>query len=122
MAQVTIKDVKYTNVPNKKVGAKVANRITQSNIGMSQSVADYLASDSFYKLVGAIDIDWNGIEIDENIVLNDTSDLINWISSLVSEITPSIGSNGNWYIGNTDTGVYATSLKVEVVGDTLQIK
>ena len=116
MSEITIKNIKYTNVPNKKVGAKVANKLTQSNIGMSQTVAAYLASESFYKLINAIDIDWNGIEIDANTHINDTSDLITWIATKAGQagangVTPHIGQNGNWFIGDTDTNVKAEGTK-----------
>jgi len=122
MSEITIKNIKFTNVPNKKVGAKVANKITQSNIGMSQTVAAYLESDSFYKLINAIDIDWNGIEIDENTIINDTSDLIKWIADKAGVkgekgdkgndgLTPHIGENGNWFIGDVDTEVKAQGEK-----------
>lgn len=123
MSQLVIKDVNFTNIPNKKFGIKLSNTITQSNI--NQKVVDYLQSEDFYKLVNAVDIDWNGIEIDENTVLNDTSDLINWIASKAGQngITPHIGANNNWFIGDTDTGVSAiSSMNVEIVGDTLWIK
>ena len=123
MSQVTINNVKFTNIPNKKFGIKISNTITQPNI--SQKVIDYLQSEDFYKLVNAIDIDWNGIEIDENTVLNDTSDLINWIASRTGQngVTPHIGANNHWFIGDTDTGVSATSsMNVEGVGNMLWIK
>lgn len=123
MSQLTINNVNFTNIPNKKFGIKISNTLTQSNV--NQKVVDYLQSDDFYKLVNAIDIDWNGIEIDENTVLNDTSDLINWIASKVGQngITPHIGANNHWFIGDTDTGVSATSsMNVEIVGNTLWIK
>lgn len=116
MSEITIKNIKYTNVPNKKVGAKVANKLTQSNIGMSQTVAAYLASENFYTLINAIDIDWNGIEIDANTHINDTSDLITWIATKAGQagangVTPHIGQNGNWFIGDTDTNVKAEGTK-----------
>lgn len=116
MSEITIKNIKYTSVPNKKVGAKVANKLTQSNIGMSQTVAAYLASENFYTLINAIDIDWNGIEIDANTHINDTSDLITWIATKAGQagadgVTPHIGQNGNWFIGDTDTNVKAEGTK-----------
>lgn len=81
MPEIIIDNVKYKNVPNKKQGVAFGNRLTQSNIGMSQSVVDYINSNKFYTLVDAIDIDWNGVEIDENITLNTTSDLVNWLKT-----------------------------------------
>lgn len=122
MSQLTINNVNFTNIPNKKFGIKISNTLTQSNV--NQKVVDYLQSDDFYKLVNAIDIDWNGIEIDENTVLNDTSDLINWIASRTGQngITPHIGDNGNWYIGDIDTGVSTHTMQAEVIGNTLWIR
>ena len=35
-----------------------------------------------YKLISALDIDWAGIQVEENFIINDTADLINWIKSL----------------------------------------
>ena len=82
MTEITINDVKYTNVPNKKAGTKFASALTQSNIGISQSVADYMNSAYFYTLVNAVDINWNGIEVAANSYINTTSDLIKFILSV----------------------------------------
>lgn len=86
---ITIKDVTFNNVPKKKLGTKIANMLTQSNIPVSQSVNDYINSENFYRLVSSLDIDWGSIYIDQNTSINDTSDLINWIKSL-----PTQGSDG----------------------------
>ena len=80
MSQIIIDNVKFTNVPNKKLGTGLSTAITQTNIGANQTISDYIASDKFYKLVNAIDINWNGIKID-GVTINDTADLINWINS-----------------------------------------
>ena len=80
MAEITINGVKFTNLPNKRTGVKLGNKISQTNF--SGTLEEYLASEEFYKLLSAIDIDWNGIEVAENVVINDTADLINWIKSL----------------------------------------
>lgn len=79
---MNIKNVIFNNIPKKKQGLKLGSMITQSNIGATETVQEYLESDKFYKLVSALDIDWAGIQIGENIEINDTADLINWISSL----------------------------------------
>ena len=81
MAEITINGVKFTNVPNKRTGVKLGNKISQTNF--TGDLEEYLASEDFYKLISAIDIDWNGIEIGENVVINDTADLINWIITTV---------------------------------------
>jgi len=86
MAEITINGVKYTNVPNKKAGTKFAASLTQSNIGASQAVQDYVNSAYFYPLVNAIDINWNGVEVDENSYINTTSDLISYIASKESNV------------------------------------
>ena len=86
MAEIIINDVKYTNVPNKKAGTKFASALTQSNIGMSQAVQDYVNSSYFYALINAIDINWDGIDIGENTYINTTSDLIKWIESKAGDI------------------------------------
>ena len=86
MAEITINDVKYTNVPNKKAGTKFASALTQSNIGVSQSVADYMNSAYFYTLVNAVDINWNGIEVAANSYINTTSDLIKFILSVSNNV------------------------------------
>lgn len=79
MSELTINDVKYTNIPNKKAGVKIGNRLTQSNIKLQSSTNDYILSEDFYNLVNAIDIDWNGIEIEDNKIINTTSDLIKYL-------------------------------------------
>lgn len=83
--EVTINDVKFKEIPNKKKGIRISNIITQSNIGVYDDVVEYMKSDNFYALVNSVDIDWNGIEIDENLTLNTTSDLIKWIKSIGTE-------------------------------------
>jgi hypothetical protein len=35
MASITIKNIEFTNVPKKKLGVKLSNMITQSNIPAS---------------------------------------------------------------------------------------
>jgi len=96
-------------------------------------------------LINGIDIDWDGAEVEPNVIINTTGDLLNWIRNRVGGgedplefnftidnegyllyngnrigkvkgddgaqgpqgATPTIGSNGNWFINNTDTGVRA---------------
>ncbi len=86
MAEITINGVKYTNVPNKKAGTKFAASLTQSNIGASQAIQDYVNSAYFYPLVNAIDINWNGVEVDNNSYINSTSDLITYIARKGSSV------------------------------------
>jgi len=88
MPEITINGVKFTNVPNKRTGVKLGNKISQTNF--TGDLEEYLASEDFYKLISAIDIDWNGIEIGENVIINDTADLINWIFTIASKA----GANG----------------------------
>lgn len=81
----TLKNIKYTNIHNKKLGTQLGSRITQATFNEINTI-EFLNSPNFYKIVDAIDIDWNGIEIDNNTIINDTSDLINFILSLKAEI------------------------------------
>jgi hypothetical protein len=81
MSEVIINKVKFKNVPDKRYGTKIGDLLTQSNVGMSQSVADYILSDDFYAIVNGVDIDWNSIEVEDGLVLNTTADLINWIKT-----------------------------------------
>jgi len=81
MSEVIIEGVKFKNVPDKRYGTKIGDLLTQSNVGMTQTVADYMHSDAFYTLINSVDIDWNGVEVEDGLVLNTTSDLINWIKS-----------------------------------------
>ena len=89
-----LKNVSFSNVPNKKQGTKIGTMLTQSNIGISDEVNEYLQSEDFYKLICALDIDWAGIEIDENIIINDTADLINWIKSISNGHSGGAGDKG----------------------------
>ena len=68
---VNIKGITFNNVPKKKRGTKISTMLTQSNIGVTQDVNSYLLSDDFYKLISALDIDWAGIQVEENVVIND---------------------------------------------------
>lgn len=81
MSEVIINNVKFKNVPDKRYGTKIGDMLTQSNVGMSQTVSDYILSDDFYALVNGVDIDWNSIEVEDGLVLNTTADLINWIKT-----------------------------------------
>ena len=93
---MTINNVVFSNVPNKKQGIKIGTMLTQSNIPMSQNVQEYIQSEKFYKLVSALDIDWSGIEIDANTTINDTADLINWINSIsVNAVAGPQGDKGD---------------------------
>lgn len=85
MNEIILKNVKYTNIPNKRLGTRLGTEITQANFDEENTV-EFIKSQNFYKLVNSVDIDWNGIEINENTILNDTSDLINLIISLKNEI------------------------------------
>ena len=89
-----LKNVSFSNVPNKKQGTKIGTMLTQSNIKISDEVSEYLQSEDFYKLICALDIDWAGIEIDENITINDTADLINWIKSIANSGSGETGFKG----------------------------
>jgi len=81
MSEVIIDNIKFKNVPDKHYGTKVNDILTQSNIGISADVAEYIQSQDFYALVNGLDIDWNGIEVEDGLVLNTTADLINWIKT-----------------------------------------
>lgn len=83
---MNIKGVQFNNIPNKKLGTQITTRITQSNVG-NMSNDEYLNSENYYKLFNGIDIDWNGIQIDENTEINDTADFIILIQSLLSRIS-----------------------------------
>lgn len=120
MSEITIGGITFKNVPNKKAGVKIANKLTQSNITVSETVAEYIASERFYNLVNAIDIDWNGFEVENpsisgevptNRTINTTSELIQWIKDVAAQrqTVPNIhiGNNGNWFVGDSDTGVKA---------------
>ena len=84
---VTIKNITFNNVPKKKTkGLGVSMELTQTGIPQDITVAQYLQSENFYKLIHALDINWDGINVGNGVEINDTADLINWILSLV-EIT-----------------------------------
>ena len=103
---MTINNVVFSNVPNKKQGIKIGTMLTQSNIPMSQNVQEYIQSEKFYKLVSALDIDWSGIEIDANTTINDTADLINWINSIsANAVAGPQGEKGD----KGDTGTFDPS-------------
>ena len=150
MPSITLKNVQFTNVKDKRQGLKMSNILTQSNVG-SQSVANYINSENFYKLVSALDIAWGDISVGNGVIISDTADLINWISSLpasggggksayelyveeeegkgntplslsewleslqgqqgINGVSPHIDpSTGNWFIGETNTGVHAQGI------------
>ena len=44
--------------------------------------------DPIVTILNAVEIDWNGVEVDEGVVLNTTSDLLNWIKTRESSIDP----------------------------------
>ena len=88
MAQITIKDVIFKNIKNKALGTQIGTILTQSTAEEyleDYSLAEYLESNAYYKLISSLDIDWGKIQVDENTVIEDTADLINWIKSLPSQ-------------------------------------
>jgi hypothetical protein len=56
--------------------------LTQTNIQEQETVEEYLQSERFYKLLHVIDIDWDGMEVAPNVIINNTADLINWLHTL----------------------------------------
>ena len=88
MGDITIKGITYTSIANKRTGTKIGTRLTQAGVTQANDV--YINSENFYKLVQAIDIDWGGIRIDENTLITDTSDLINYIISKGSSFDPEV--------------------------------
>jgi len=82
---MVIKGITFNNIPNKKLGTQITTPITQSNVG-NLNDEDYINSQGYYKLFSLIDIDWNGAVFDQNIVINDTSDCIQIIKSLLSTV------------------------------------
>jgi len=83
---MVIKGITFNNIPNKKLGTQITTVITQSNVG-NLSNEDYINNPNFYKIFNAIDIDWNGIQFDQDTVINDTADLINIIKSISQEVS-----------------------------------
>ena len=120
---VTIKNITFNKVPKKKAkGLGVSMELTQTGIPQDVTVAQYLQSENFYKLIHALDINWDGISIGNGVEINDTSDLINWILDLSNQNEVSIGQNSNWFIGGVDTGVSAAGIQGPKGDDGLTTK
>lgn len=75
-------------------------KIVQSNVNAyfakdgnaDKTMDDYFASDDFYAIIDAVNIDWNGIEVSENKTINTTTELINWIKEIAASIPEQGGS------------------------------
>lgn len=80
MAQVVINGITFGSVRAKSTGTGIGDILVQSNVN-GRKVSAYVQSEDFYKLVNAIDIDWNGAVVDGDTVINDTADLLSWIQS-----------------------------------------
>lgn len=78
-----IKNIDFNNIPN-KLGTLISNKLVQS-IPVNVTREEFIASQDFYKLISAIDIDWNGAIVDGN-EINDTSDLLLIIKNLIEEV------------------------------------
>ena len=144
--------MKYTDSKNnitfnnvKEAGVYHASGPIGLNGLYTTSGANIIDINSNLSLINAIDINWNGAQVEPGVVLNTTGDLLRWIkehsgnSQGTNELTinnqgywcingvstgvkaqgedgltPFIGSNGNWWIGTTDTGVSANAKTVAV--------
>ena len=150
MPQIVLKNIQFTNVKDKRTGTGISTILTQTNVGNS-SLGKYVNSENFYKLISALDIAWGDISVGNGVIISDTADLINWISSLptsggggksayelyveeeegkgntplslsewleslqgqqgIAGVSPHIDpSTGNWFIGETNTGVHAQGI------------
>jgi len=69
-------------------GVRLSDTIIQS----SWNPRSEYPSDDNYPLVNAVDIDWNGAEIDENKIINTTGELLSWIKESLAAAAQSGGS------------------------------
>jgi uncharacterized repeat protein (TIGR02543 family) len=65
-------------------------------------------SDTWYSAINAVDIDWNGAEVEDNVVINTTGELLSWIKTKnnIEDIKINGESKGN--TGLIDLGNYLT--------------
>ena len=114
--ETTQNSILFKNI-YKDGGVSINDTLIQSSFNPNENIP----SDSNFPLINAVDIDWNGAEIDSNTTINTTGDLISWIKNnqlnneqkealqYLSNIIKMIKNNGNinsndtyfWYVGLT---------------------
>lgn len=114
--ETTQSSILFKNI-YKEGGVNINDTLRQSSFNPNESIPSL----SNFPLINAVDIDWNGAEVDSNTTINTTGDLLSWIKDnqlneeqkealqYLSNIIKMIKNKGNvnmddsyfWYAGIT---------------------
>ena len=88
MAQTIQNNIRFGNI-YKDSGVRIGDTLIQTSWDPNSEYP----SENNYPLINAVDIDWNGAEVDEDKVINTTGDLLAWIKESLEAASQS-GSTG----------------------------
>ena len=115
-------NVRFNNVPVKTLGSIMDSFLTQANINGRKTV-DYINSEDFYTLVNAIDIDWNGVILENaGLTINTTAELIQHINSLYAKFGDYLTKEYADTLYLTEDDLTALNTTIEAINDALNNK
>ena len=87
--KIVLNEIVFNNVNRSLLKVNAGGLIKQINIG-SKTEDQYINGSTYYPIVDAVDIDWNDAEVEDGVVIKTTGELLSWIKSKSSEISPEI--------------------------------
>lgn len=112
MASIQLNNITFSNIDTTSIVSGVGNKYVLADIvdrngkynatkvenGAAQSTPKY------FPFINAIDIDWNGAKLTDNITINTTGQLLKIISDLYNEIFPTVTYSASFTINPNDKG------------------
>ena len=123
----TNKNINYNSInsPSKVV---ISGDSSKTLTGPIYTTSGSTISSINTKLVNAVDIDWNGAQVDTNTTISDTSDLLNWIKTFSNNQSSQEDkiANGFYYyteygelINNPEDSIYSI-IGIAVIKDDIK--
>jgi hypothetical protein len=85
MAKYTEKGIVFNKVYDGNTKIETSPITVKNTYNVSNGQVSFAGGD-MHCLVNAVDIDWNGAQIDSNTELNSTAEVLNWVKNKVDNI------------------------------------